>query len=149
VTDRKAGEAWFEAWLEVSRAQAEYGAIVAEGWLGASEEFARELFVKVGDDLPARDARGLVSLAVDVGDRVFAKTFRSSRYLEAQRRLLDAMAGYHRREAAIVDGLGPGHFATRGELDETNRRISELRRELKALSQEAAAAKRRTRKRGS
>jgi class III poly(R)-hydroxyalkanoic acid synthase PhaE subunit len=143
---REFNERWrnaMSAWLDVTRARTEYGAVVMDAWRGVFEALAGEMVRHSRDGPPAQHPRALLSHSVELADRVFAETFRSPRYIEAHRGLLDAVAASRVRDGELIEEMAStGHLATRRELDEVYQRIDELRREVRALrkAQSMAAA---------
>jgi polyhydroxyalkanoate synthase subunit PhaE len=122
------------AWLELTRARAEYSAVMFTAWHAVAEASMRELVSRSRQQQLPPDLRSFTSLFVKLADGILAQTFASSSYLEVQRQLLQAEAAYRRREAELVDDVATGgHFATRRQLDELHREIYELRRELRGL----------------
>jgi polyhydroxyalkanoate synthesis regulator phasin len=133
---REFNERWrnaMSAWLDVTHARTEYAAVLIDAWRGVLEGLTREMLAGNRDALSAQP-RALLSVSVDVADRIFAEMFRSPRYVEAQRLLLDAVAASRVREGELVEDIASsGHLATRRELDEVYQRLDELRREIRAL----------------
>ena len=130
---REASERWnnaMSAWLEVSRARVGHSVVLMDAW--------RQVFEEVVCELRVDHPRALLALSVAVADKVFGETFRSDRYLEAQRQLLDALAASRERERELVEDMASGgHIATRAEIDEAYRQLEELRREVRALRKTA------------
>ncbi len=126
---REAGERWsnaMSAWLAVTQARADHTAVLMDAWRRVFEETLRE----ARPDHP----RALFTLSVELADRVFSETFRSPRFLETQRQLLEAVAACRMRERELVEDFASvGHVATRAEIDEAYRQLEELRRDVRAL----------------
>jgi class III poly(R)-hydroxyalkanoic acid synthase PhaE subunit len=143
---REFHERWrnaMSAWLDVTRARTEYGAVIMDAWRGVYETLSREMLGRIAGGPSAQQPRALLSQSVEVADRVFAETFRSARYIEAHQGLLDAVAASRVREGELIEEMAStGHLATRREIDEVYHRIDELRREVRALrkAQRIAAA---------
>jgi polyhydroxyalkanoate synthesis regulator phasin len=141
---REFNERWrnaMSAWLDVTRARTEYAAVLIDAWRGVFEELAREMLRRSRDGFSAQHPRALLSVSVDLADRIFAEMFRSPRYVEAQRQLLDAVAASRLREGELIEDMASSaHVATRRELDEVYRRIDELRREIRALKKAQSMA---------
>jgi polyhydroxyalkanoate synthase subunit PhaE len=141
---REFNERWrnaMSAWIDVTQARTEYAAVLMDAWRGVFEELTREMLGHSRDGLSAQHPRALLSVSVDLADRIFAEMFRSPRFVEAQRQLLDAVAASRVREGELIEDLAStGHVATRRELDEVYRRIDELRREIRALKKAQSLA---------
>ncbi len=145
---REFNERWrnaMSAWLDATRARAEYAAVLMDAWRGVFEELTREMLGRSRDGLSAQHPRVLLSVSVDLADRIFGEMFRSPRYVEAQRALLDAVAASRVREGELIEDLASSaHVATRRELDEVYRRIDELRREIRALKKAQSISRKRS-----
>jgi class III poly(R)-hydroxyalkanoic acid synthase PhaE subunit len=139
---REFNERWrhaLSAWLDVTQARAEYGALVMDAWRGVFAAVTDEMLKRTRDGPAALDPRALLSLWVDRADRTFAQTFRSPQFLEAHRGLLDAVAASRVREGDLIESVASSsHLATRRELDEVYQRLDELRREVRALKKAAS-----------
>jgi polyhydroxyalkanoate synthesis regulator phasin len=122
------------AWLDVTHARTEYAGVLFEAWRGVLEGVTREMLGRSAEGPSAQQPRALLSASVELADQMFAEMFRSPRFVEAQRTLLDALAASHVREGQLIEDIAStGHLATRRELDEVYRRLDELRREIRAL----------------
>lgn len=121
-----------QAWGEFRRAATDYGVVVAGGWTEAWAEFVGAL-----PDHPPGSIRDLLRLWGTTADQVLTRLFASQRYSEVQGAVLNAAMRYRLAERKVVDlYLRTTHVPSRTELDEANRAIHELRRELRALRKE-------------
>jgi polyhydroxyalkanoate synthesis regulator phasin len=134
---REFNERWrnaMSAWLDVTHARTEYSAVLIDAWRGVLEGLTREMLGRTREGPSAQHPRAVLSVSVDLADRIFGELFRSPRFVEAQRALLDAVAASRVREGELIEDMASnGHLATRRELDEVYRRLDELRREIRAL----------------
>lgn len=141
---REFNERWrnaMSAWIDVTQARTDYAAVLMDAWRGVFEALTREMLARGGEALSAQQPRALLSNSVDLADRIFAEMFRSPRFVEAQRQLLDAVAASRAREGELIEDMASaGHVATRRELDDVCRRIDELRREIRALKKAQSMA---------
>jgi len=81
----------------------------------------------------------LVLLWTRGAEEVFTQNFRTEEYVLARGKMLNAGMAYRSRERAIIESfLKLYDLPTRSELDETHRRIYELRKEVKALKKTLA-----------
>lgn len=120
--------------LALTGAREGYRVIMAATWQRAFEEITREFLRRAADGKPVDSPAGLLSLSTSVADRVFVETFNSARYIDAQRRLSNALADQRRNEAKVVDLFARlGHFPTRRDHEEVLREVGTLRREVRAL----------------
>jgi class III poly(R)-hydroxyalkanoic acid synthase PhaE subunit len=132
----------FDAWLDYRRAGFEYQVTLGETWVHAFEEFMRQLvsLAEKGEAIPS--VRKLLSLWVEVVDRVFSDVFRSDEYIRIQACLVNTATAYRLREREIVDAfVKTTHLASRSELDEAYHRIYELRKDVKELKKSLQAIK--------
>lgn len=111
-----------------------YRAFMTATWQRAYEEVVREAMrLTAAGTAPATPAQWL-ALSTSVADRVFVETFNSDGYLQAQRRLSDALADQRRSEMALLGIVSQfGHFPTRDALDAVGAEVSELRRRVRRL----------------
>jgi hypothetical protein len=111
-----------------------YQALMTATWQRAYEEVVREAMrLTAAGTAPATPAQWL-ALSTSVADRVFVEAFNSEPYLEAQRRLSDALADQRRSETALVEIFAQfGHYPTRGALDAVGAEVSELQRRVRRL----------------
>lgn len=128
------------AWTNVVQRGAEYGAIVAQVWIAAYADFIQALQTSAIEGKPARSGRELLDRwAATVNERLL-KAQRSDAFLEAQRRLLDAMLTSRAAERDLVEiGAKAADMPTRAELDDVHRTLHALKRELRALKRQLAS----------
>ncbi len=126
--------ALMKAWTGVAQRSAEYGGIVCQIWVGAYTDFIRALQASAAEGKPARSGRELLDRwAATVNERLL-KAQRSDQFLEAQRRLLDAMLTSRAAERELVEvGAMAADMPTRAEIDDVHRMLHEVKRELRAL----------------
>ena len=86
--------------------------------------------------------RDFVLLWTRGAEEIFTQAFRTEEYVLAQGQMLNAAMAYRIREREIIEiFLKLYDLPTRSELDETHRRIYELRKENKALRKEVESIK--------
>lgn len=131
----------FEAWMDYRRAVAEYQVVVGEAWAEAMDKVWRELAERARTGRPIASLREYIGLWTTMTDAHMETVFRSEAYAASQGRMLDAAMRYRRIERGIVETfLRTTDLATRSELDEAFREIHALKRELRQLRRERAAA---------
>ena len=124
----------FDAWVDYRRASFEYQVALAETWTDAFQEFMQKLVSQVEKGEPVQSVRELLFLWIDVVDQVFAKVFRSDKYVRMQGHLLNTTMAYRLREREIVEAfLKTTHVPSKSELDEAYRRIYHLKKDVKEL----------------
>ena len=128
------------AWLALRQRSAEHQAVVLEGWMRAGRDFARKLAEQGKDDAFATSPRRMLDLWVETANRALLDTQRSEPFLRGQAALLKASTDlrFAQRDIAehYADSFG---LPTRRELDDVHRSVTELRRELRALTRRARA----------
>jgi hypothetical protein len=129
-----------QAWTAVAQRGAEYGAVVSQVWVGAYADFVQALQAAAADGRPARSGRELLDRWTATVNERLLKAQRSERFLEAQRRLLDAMLTSRAAERELVEiGAKAADLPTRAELDDVHKTLHAVKRELRALRRELAA----------
>lgn len=124
----------FAAWMDYRQASFAYQVELGETWTRAFEEFTRKLISQTEKGETVQSLRQLLFQWIDVIDQVFAKVFRSDKYIQLQGHLLNTAMAYRLRERDIVEAfLKTSHIPSRSELDEAYRRIYHLRKDVKEL----------------
>src|SRR5215831_18401173 len=124
----------FDSWMDFRRASFEYQVVMSETWCRAVERFIGKLVSLSEGGEPIEDLRQLLFLWLDIVDEIFLGVFRSDQYIRMQGQLMNAAMTYRIHEREIVEAfLKISHLPSRSELDEANRRIYELRKEVKEL----------------
>lgn len=101
-------------------------------WNESLKRFLHE--VHLGDGPPIRTWRELADLWIDVANQTLVETHRTPEFLEAQRRLTRSSTECRLAEREIAEVYCEMyHIPTRTEVDELQRTVYELRRELRAL----------------
>lgn len=129
----------FDAWVSRHLATLEYQGVLSGIWDEAFKQFSKDLVALAEQDKKIDNVRDLILLWTRGAEKVFTDAFRSDKYVLAQGKILSANMAYRIREREIIEVyLKMYDLPTRTELDETHRRIYELRREVKALKKELA-----------
>ena len=111
---------------------AAYQAIVQDAWRLASERFFRALS---DASRPAiSSARELLDLWVATANETLIEMHRTPKFLAAQRNVTRSSADYRLQEREIAETFCEvHHIPTRSEVDELQRTVVELRRQVRAL----------------
>jgi class III poly(R)-hydroxyalkanoic acid synthase PhaE subunit len=129
----------FDAFVALQLANLEYQGVLAGIWDQAFQNFANELVALGEQDKKIDNVRDLILLWTRGAEQIFSQAFRDEKYVLAQGKLLGASMTYRQSERAIIEVfLKMYDLPTRTELDETHRRIYELRKEVKALKKAMA-----------
>lgn len=115
-----------------------YQAIVQKAWNTAFERFSKSFASNKGE-APAT-WRGLTDRWLAVANEVLIEAHRSDEFVEAQSRMLRAASDYRLQERKMAEAwCAASHIPTRTEMDEMQRVVTELRRELRLLRRQAAS----------
>ncbi|RMF04180.1 MAG: hypothetical protein D6768_03865, partial [Chloroflexi bacterium] len=131
----------FAAWLAVREAEYNYNRLLIEAWVKAFEAFQQKLVAlsEQGETITTLESLG--GVWIEAAEGAFVAVFESSAYIEAQTALLNAnmRQRIHQRELAEMAQV---YFdlPTRREVDEAHRANYLLRKEVKSLKKQAAAA---------
>ena len=119
---------------------AAYQAIVQDAWRSASERFFRAL--SDASRPPIKSARELLDLWVATANETLIAMHRTPKFLEAQRNVTRSSADYRLQEREIAETFCEvHHIPTRSEVDELQRTVVELRRQVRALTQSSPQSK--------
>jgi polyhydroxyalkanoate synthesis regulator phasin len=101
-------------------------------WGEATKRFLRE--VNAAEGSPIKSWRELTDLWVDIANATLTETHRTPEFLEAQRRLTRSSTDCRLQEREIAEAYCEmHHIPTRTEVDELQRTVYELRRDLRSL----------------
>jgi class III poly(R)-hydroxyalkanoic acid synthase PhaE subunit len=132
----------FDAWVSWQLATMEYQGVVGELWERAFKQFQEDLISTAEKDEKIETLRDFVLLWTRGAEQIFTDGFQMERYVLAQGKMLNAAMAYRVHEREIIEVfLNLYDLPTRSELDETHRRIYELRKEVKALKKTIAELK--------
>lgn len=124
----------FDAWIALRRATFDYQSLMSEAWGHAFEHFVRALLNKGEKGESVGSLRELFALWIDEFDEAFMHFFRSDKYIEAQSKLVKASMTQRVREREIIEAfMKMRGLPTPSDFDDTNRRIYELGKMVKAL----------------
>lgn len=132
----------FDSWVSWQLAVMEYQGVVGELWERAFKKFQEDMIGLAEKDETIDNLRDFVLLWTRGAEKVFTDAFQTERYVLAQGQMLNAAMKYRVHEREIIEVfLNLYDLPTRSELDETHRRIYELRKEVKALKNAIAELK--------
>ena len=125
-------------WMERSREVEKYWVVVQAAWNKALERFMKALNDNKGT--PIESGRAMLDLWLNTANKSLVEMHRSDEFLEAQRRVTRASTEYRLAEREIAEAFCEmHHIPTRTEVDEMQRVMTELRREVRALKRESGA----------
>jgi polyhydroxyalkanoate synthesis regulator phasin len=124
-------------WIQRNKDIAAYMQLVQGAWKIAGERFEKALQDPAG--APLTTGRNVLDEWIAIANEALLEMHRSPEFLEAQRRMTRSAADYRLQERAIAEVFcDMHHIPTRTEMDEVQRTVYELRRELRALRRDGA-----------
>jgi hypothetical protein len=127
-------------WVERARDVEGYWEVVQGAWNRALERFMKQLNDSKG--APIRSGREMLDLWLATANSALVEMHRSKEFLEAQRRMTRSSTEYRLAEREIAETFCEiHHIPTRTEVDEMQKTIAELRREVRALKREGTSSR--------
>lgn len=127
--------ALFTAWAALRQRNLEHNTIMLEAWTRATDAFSKAVNARfeAGDKLGS--PRELMNLWIETANDVLLETQRSDAFLCSQRETLRASTDVRLAQQDLVEFYSQMFgLPTRMELDDVHRSVTELRREVRALS---------------
>ena len=125
-------------WMERARDVEKYWEVVQGAWSRALERFMKAVNDPKGE--PIQTGRQMLDLWLATANRALVEMHRSNDFLDAQRQMTRSSTEYRLAEREIAEAFCEmHHIPTRTEMDEVQRVVTELRRELRAMKRGARA----------
>ena len=122
-------------WVERAKDVERYWEVTQAAWSKALERFMKAAADGKGE--PIKSGRALLDLWLASANKALLEMHRSEEFLEAQRKMTRSSTEYRLAEREIAEAFCEiHHIPTRTEVDELQRTVAELRRELRALKSE-------------
>jgi hypothetical protein len=119
-------------WMERARDVEQYWEVVQGAWSRALERFMKALNDGKGD--PITSGRQMLDLWLATANKALVEMHRSNEFLEAQRKMTRSSTEYRLAEREIAEAFCEmHHIPTRTEMDEMQRVMTQLRREVRTL----------------
>ena len=119
-------------WLQRAAEIESYRQVVQTAWNRAFERFGKSINDKTAP--PLKSARAVLDLWLSTVNEALLEMHHLPEFLEAQRRMTRTAAEYRLQERELVEAFcEANHIPTRTEMDEMQRTVQELKRELRAL----------------
>ncbi|SAK72784.1 Poly(R)-hydroxyalkanoic acid synthase subunit (PHA_synth_III_E) [Caballeronia hypogeia] len=135
--DRKIAELQKKA-RERDQAVLAYQAIVQRAWNTALERLMKSM--SSSEEGTPSTWRGLIDRWLKIANETLIEAHRSDEFVAAQTRMLRAASDHRLKERAIAESWCEAyHIPTRTEVDEMQRTITELRRQIRLLQRHNAA----------
>ncbi len=127
-------------WVERARDVEQYWEVVQGAWNRAVERFMKA--VNDPKAAPIKSGRGMLDLWLGTANQSLVEMHRSKEFLEAQRRMTRSSTEYRLAEREIAEAFCEmHHIPTRSEVDELQKTIIDLKRQIRALKREPAPVK--------
>ena len=141
-------------WVERARDVEKYWEVVQGAWQRAVERFTKS--ISDSKAAPITSGREMLDAWLAVANASLLEMHRSKEFLEAQRRMTRSSTEYRLAEREIAEAFCEmHHIPTRTEMDEIQKSMVELKRELRAMRRStqapikaAPAAKRKAKAKG-
>ena len=126
-------------WVERARDVEQYWEVTQAAWNRALERFMRAL--NDSKAAPIRSGRQMLDLWLATANDALVEMHRSKEFLEAQRRMTRSSTEYRLAEREIAEAFCEmHHIPTRTEMDEMQKAVTELKRELRAMRRSSESA---------
>ena len=130
----------FDAWFSWQLATLEYQGVLGEIWERAFNQFQEDILSLAEKGEKIETLRDFILLWTRGAENVFTEAFQTESYVLAQGKMLNAAMVYRVHEREVIEVfLNLYDLPTRSELNETHRRIYELRKQVKTLHKEIEA----------
>lgn len=122
--------------MKRDKATGAFQAVVQRGWNTAFERFTKDLSSATRQS--PSTWRGMTDRWLAVANETLIEVHRSAEFVEAQTRMLRATSDYRLQERAMAEAWCEAcHIPTRTEVDEMQRTVTELRRQLRLLQRKS------------
>lgn len=119
-------------WLERAKDVERYWEVTQRAWGKAVDRFVKATADGKGE--PITSGRQLLDLWLATANKALLEMHRSEEFLEAQRKMTRSSADYRLAEREIAEAFCEAHhIPTRTEVDELQKTVAELRREIRTL----------------
>jgi class III poly(R)-hydroxyalkanoic acid synthase PhaE subunit len=132
----------FVTWLAMQQAMEAYHSILIDTWLYAYESLLRDLGLLAESGEAVESVRDLLNRWGATADTAFKKTFQKPEFVQAQAHIVNTVMSFRKNQQKVNERVMELYgLPTRAEIDESHRRVYELRKEMKALKRELAEMK--------
>lgn len=134
--DRKMALA-FGAWIEMRQRLASYNAVAAAPWTQASKRFLETMTATGTRGAPHPDWREAFAKWSEISNEELIRNQRTDGFLQAQKELLQAGLQLRSRQDDVAEAASAMFgLPTRKDFDDVTRQLTELRREVRALTRQ-------------
>lgn len=125
-------------WVERARDVEGYWEVVQGAWQRATERFTKS--ISDPKAAPIKTGREMLDAWLGIANASLVEMHRSKEFLEAQRRMTRSSTEYRLAEREIAEAFCEmHHIPTRTEMDEMQKTMVELKRELRSMRRNAEA----------
>lgn len=129
----------FQAWSEMQKKLMAYNAVASQPWMRAAEKY--QAAPGAGDAPSNENWRALLGSWTSIANDELLSNQRSEEFLTVQRELLQAATEFRARQTEIGETVSRVlGLPTQSDFDDVTRQLTELRREVRALSRRVDAA---------
>lgn len=126
-----------QEWMNLRQAEHEYRQVTGAAWARAFMSFSED--VARQPDTLQKTPRELLKQWLQIANEELIATQRSDEYLKVQRKLLRAGSEYRLKQRAVMEMWCEAFsIPSRSEVDDLQKTVSELRRELRTLKRRLA-----------
>ncbi|MEO8626638.1 MAG: poly(R)-hydroxyalkanoic acid synthase subunit PhaE [Betaproteobacteria bacterium] len=130
-------------WLQRAAEIESYRQVVQTAWNRAFERFGNSINDKSAP--PLKSARAVLDLWLSTVNEALLEMHHLPEFLEAQRRMTRSASEYRLQERELMEAFcEANHIPTRTEMDEMQREVQDLKRELRAIKRGNVEADMRT-----
>jgi poly[(R)-3-hydroxyalkanoate] polymerase subunit PhaE len=134
--DRKMAVA-FGAWVEMRQRLASYNAVASAPWTEAWKRFLETVSATGTNATPPPDWREAFAKWSEISNEELIRNQRTDGFLQAQKQLLQAGLQLRSRQDDVAEAASAMFgLPTRKDFDDVTRQLTELRREVRALSRQ-------------
>jgi polyhydroxyalkanoate synthase subunit PhaE len=132
----------FTAWSEMRQRLAVYSAVASKPWMRSLERYSEVVKDSKHTELSQKSWRDAFAVWSQIANEELISNQRTDDFLQAQKELLRAGLDFRNRQQELAETMAEIFgFPTRKEFDDVTRQITEMRRELRALSRRAGETK--------
>src|SRR5216683_7247115 len=127
----------FGAWIEMRQRLASYNAVASAPWTEASKRFLETISGTDTREAPNPDWREAFAKWSEISNEELIRNQRTDGFLQAQKELLQAGLQLRSRQDDVAEAASAVFgLPTRKDFDDVTRQLTELRREVRALTRQ-------------
>jgi hypothetical protein len=132
----------FGAWMEMRQKLSIYNAVTSAPWNEVSKRFVDAMSAMASEGKPVSNWREAFAKWSEISNEELIRNQRTDSFLQAQKELLQAGLKLRNRQDDVAEAASAMFgLPSRKDFDDVTRQLTELRREVRALSRRANAKK--------